>query len=294
MSQPPQIAITGASGYVGRQLMSAVNWERATWLGRKEMPNPGYARIEQYDDSNLAPHLQEADVVIHLAAVVRGRVAGEIAAANVELVRDLAAMIEQYNPRARLIFLSTDLATSQYSLYGRSKRRAEGLIDEISSDAVSVRASMIVGRKRCDQSSTFDALARYSRLKLLPLPGGGRFAVRPLWIGDIVDILDKLIDNRGREADRGVWSMYGEPIRLVDLMRKLAVSNNHKPHFLPFPMWCATCPGRLLQRIRPRTQVPIDFLVAVGEGGGDNREAPDLFRHLEKDRTGIDRILELV
>ena len=149
---------------------------------------------------------------------------------------------------------------------------------------------MIVGETGGPLAATFDALTNLSRLKVLPVPNGGRFLVRPLWIGDIVEVLHALIGRRGQDADRGVWSMYGASIRFVDLIRQLARAQGNKPLLVPFPVQCITWPGRALLRLRPRTQVPIDFLVALAEAA--KKEAPDVFQHLGIERTPVDRIVQ--
>lgn len=290
MADSPRLLITGASGYVGQQLMAAAAWEQAEWLGRKEVVTANYTRIRRYDEEHLAEYVRSADVVVHLAAAVRGRDQDAMIAANVELTSRLIGLMEKYNSDARLIFFSTDLATSEYSLYGRSKNRAEQLIGASALDAVCLRASMIVGEKRGPLAATFDALTKLSRLKVLPVPNGGRFLVRPLWIGDIVQVLHALIGRRGQDADRGIWSMYGASIRFVDLMRLLARAQGNKPLLVPFPVQCITWPGRALLRLRPRTQVPIDFLVALTEAV--KKEELDVFQHLGIERTPIDRIVQ--
>ena len=290
MADSPRLLITGASGYVGHQLMAAAAWEQAVWLGRKDIPTASYTRICCYDEEHLAEYVRSADVVIHLAAVVRGRDQDAMTAANVELTSRLLGLMEKYSPDARLIFFSTDLATSEYSLYGRSKSRAEQLIGASALDAVCLRASMIVGEEEGALVATFDALTKLSRLKVLPVPNGGRFLVRPLWIGDIIQVLHALIRRRGQDADRGVWSMYGASIRFVDLMRQLARAQGNKPLLVPFPVQCITWPGRVLLRLRPQTQVPIDFLVALTETA--KKEAPDVLQHLGIERTSIDRIVQ--
>ncbi len=78
MAEFPRVLITGASGYLGQQLMAATDWPEAVWLGRKEMGVTNYTRIGAYDRAHLAPYIKSADVVIHLAAVI-SNVAGTTA-----------------------------------------------------------------------------------------------------------------------------------------------------------------------------------------------------------------------
>ena len=54
MADSPRLLITGASGYVGQQLMVAAAWEQAVVVGPQRMLRPAnYTRIRRYDEESL-------------------------------------------------------------------------------------------------------------------------------------------------------------------------------------------------------------------------------------------------
>ncbi|HYE91737.1 MAG TPA: NAD-dependent epimerase/dehydratase family protein [Terriglobales bacterium] len=273
-----RVLVVGASGYVGRQLAALGGFPNARWVGRRAgVPLPGYVAVPRYDESSLAPHVRGQDVVLHLAALTRGRREAAMREANVETTRRLAATLRRHNPDARVIFASSDLASHGLSPYGRSKREAEDLLLAAGLDAVVLRAPTICGMPVPALTSSMQALKAMAARGTVPAPNGGRFAMRPLWIEDLAAVLGRLADRKGRAEDRGLWSAFGRPVGYDALIRTFAAQAGRRARIVPVPASLLAAAGRLLAAVNPDTAFPLDFLEAIGR---EPAHPPDVFAHL--------------
>ena len=275
--------VLGASGFVGRQLALAGLPGDVVRVGRSPDEGPDYHRVDAYDERSIRPLLGSCDVLLHLAAVTRGRREAQLRAANVDLVSNVMDWLHLENRGARVILFSTDLAAYSSSPYGRSKQEAEAILERSGTDAVTLRASLMAGRPDPDRPSTMASLKATASKRIALLPGKGRFTVRPLWIDDVANVITRLAERRGREADRGVWSMRGDPIRLHELVIALSEVGGTRPTILGLPVKGLIAAGKVLTTLAPSSRFPLDFLEAVADGEAD--QPPDIFGHLGLTKT---------
>jgi nucleoside-diphosphate-sugar epimerase len=133
-----RIAITGATGFIGRRICSLL--ESPRYRVRALARNAPAARrllasdVEIVTGDLASPEVlraavRDADAVLHLAGAVRGATRADFDAANVDGSAELLAAMDAVAPRARLLFFSS-LAAREPALshYAASKRRAEELL----------------------------------------------------------------------------------------------------------------------------------------------------------------------
>jgi len=113
-----KILITGAKGFIGRNLVVA--------LRRKDD-----ADVQEFDLDSVPRTLDEglasADVIFHLAGVNRPQKEGEFEEGNVNSLSQVLAGLELKKKRP-LIVLASSVQALLDNPYGRSKRRAEELL----------------------------------------------------------------------------------------------------------------------------------------------------------------------
>lgn len=115
MSRP--VAITGANGFIGRNL-------------RLRLQEAGYGTVAVPHDAapaEMAQALECAAVVFHLAGVNRPRDEAEFAAGNVGMTERLVAALRRLPTPLPVVFASSIQAAND-TPYGRSKRQAESLL----------------------------------------------------------------------------------------------------------------------------------------------------------------------
>jgi len=137
------IAVTGASGFIGRSICSHLLARdyavRALIRNPQKKPlhaSPDYASIcgDLADCDSLGRLLRGVDAVIHCAGVVRGAGQSRFDRVNVEGTRNLLLAMQDSESPPRLLHLSSLAAREpQLSFYAGSKRRAEQLLTNGSS-----------------------------------------------------------------------------------------------------------------------------------------------------------------
>ncbi|MCI0394199.1 MAG: NAD-dependent epimerase/dehydratase family protein [Chloroflexi bacterium] len=216
------ILITGSTGFVGRSLMQTLQEEgrpAKTYTGRMN------------DPLGLRAELLDVDTVVHLAsseARGRDRLLQHVDVEGTERLLEESRRMEV----RRLIFLSR-LNADPHSLYPllQAKGEVERLIRHSGLTYTILRSATLFGRD--DRFLNLIAgLAAWS-WPFVWLPGGGRVAMQPLWVEDLVrcllatldrpDLLDETVEVAGEERFR-----YGDVVRQI-----LAVTGLRRIRFSP-------------------------------------------------------------
>jgi len=115
-----KILITGAGGFIGKNLVSALRTR-------------GYGELLLYDadslEAALERHCAACEFVYHLAGVSRSRTQDELMQGNYSLTDTLLRTLLRYKNRSPVMFASSTQAALP-NLYGRSKKAAEELLDQ--------------------------------------------------------------------------------------------------------------------------------------------------------------------
>lgn len=243
--------VTGGSGFVGRRLLTRLAARTpVTALSRSapaaETAGVTWVRGDLLQPAGWAEALRECGSVIHLAAAT-GRVPrGDYARVNVEGTRRLLAACRQQGI-GKLLFVSSIAAGFETPLdypYARSKALAEELVRQAGVPFRIVRPTIILG----PEAPVLQGLRALARLPLLPLPGGGRVPVQPIWVDDLCDLLVELA---AQEPYAGETLELGGPevLSLAELLRRLGSAAGRRVRVLPLPtrptLALAAAAGRL-------------------------------------------------
>lgn len=169
-------AVTGATGFLGRHLVTALADEgwRVRALSRRdprgwEGPAPEVVRGDLDDADALDRLCRGADAVIHVAGLVRARGAAEFLAVNADGAGRVATASRREAPGAAFVLVSSLAAREpQLSPYARSKRAAEDAVQKVWEGRAQVaRPCAIYGAGDAAGLPLFRAAAR---LPVLPTP----------------------------------------------------------------------------------------------------------------------------
>ncbi|QIE57307.1 SDR family NAD(P)-dependent oxidoreductase [Pikeienuella piscinae] len=138
-------ALTGGTGFLGRHAAAALaaqGW-RLRMLARRmpDLPELAATPIELIPGRLSDPHalarlVEDAEVVIHMAGLVKARGEAEFMAANAEGTRALARAWRGHAPDARFVLVSSMAAREPaLSAYAASKRAGEAELTALAADA---------------------------------------------------------------------------------------------------------------------------------------------------------------
>lgn len=224
-ARPAVPFVTGIGGFVGRRVAAriAARGTPAVALIRSgPAVDSGEAiravRADLLDPAGYEGALRGCDVVVHLAAATGRASPAEHHRVNVDGTRALLGACERAGVR-RFVFVSSIAAgfpdTAGYP-YARSKIAAEECVRTSGLDFTIVRPTMIFG----PDSPVLVGLRRLAAAPVMPVFGGGRVLVQPIWVEDVAELVLAVADDA---ALRGDTIELGGPDRLplIELLRRI-------------------------------------------------------------------------
>jgi 2-alkyl-3-oxoalkanoate reductase len=191
-----RVALTGASGFVGRHLLERMLAEgfqvRALWRSAGAPAQPGLEICAGALESPaaLARLVCDCDAVVHVAAAIRGRSAAEFDEVNIAGTRRLAEAVAAHAPRARLVALSSLAAREPgLSWYAASKAAGEAVLLSSGQDWAILRPPAVYGPGDPALAPLWRALARGWLPRLGP--PAARFSL--LYVDDLVEAVMRLM-----------------------------------------------------------------------------------------------------
>jgi nucleoside-diphosphate-sugar epimerase len=278
------IALTGATGFIGRHLLTDLTARgyRVRVLLRRPTALPEGAASAVVGDLtrpiNMAAALSGVDAVVHsagLAHAMSGAPEDDYRTLNTEATRKLAEAAARAKVR-RFVFLSSIRAQVGASApgvvgegdpaeptdaYGRSKLEAERALAETGLDWVALRPVLVYG---ADVKGNMAALLRLARSPY-PLPLGGLTARRSLIALESLSAAVDAVLRAPGPLNRALIAADPDPLSLPEMIAALRQGLGRGPGLVPVPAGLLKLACRMTGREAQFARVA-EGLVACADG----------------------------
>ncbi len=188
MGKYSKVLITGASGFVAKNLRLYLSQKNTNLVSISRNDFQGFKHeckiISKYDEK-LLPHIQDADVLVHLVGIGRQSVDASYDEINDRLTRQITTLCTKTNIK-KIIYLSgLGVSHNTSSGYFISKYNAEQHIINSGLDYVIFRPSYILSR---DDSLT-KHLQQQIKNKEIRIPGSGKYLLQPIHMTDVLEVI---------------------------------------------------------------------------------------------------------
>ena len=219
MDEPKKIVITGASGFVAkniRKFLSLNNYKLISIARNnfKKYKNEEKIILEKYDDPSLLNEIKNADVLIHLVGTGKQSVDSDFESINVGLTKHFVNLSKKTKIKKFIYFSGLGVSSTTPLGYFISKYKAEILIQNSGLNYTIFRPSYIIGKD--------DLFTKYLKKQIqnssIEIPGSGKFLIQPIHINDVEQIVLKSILEK--KFDNQIFDLVGpEKISFKDYVR---------------------------------------------------------------------------
>lgn len=208
-----KILVTGAAGFVGRNLIPVLlkKGYRVTALVKDENEK---AKLKNMPVNIVVGDLSEIGswqnslkgsiVIVHLAAEISSKDPQTFVKNNVIATQNLIDAARKHGTKRIIHFSTAAINSTRKDPYSKTKKEQEARVIKSGIEYFVLRPSMMYGPG--DDKNVGWLIKTLKRLPVSPLPGGGQFGRQPVYIGDICQIVLRLI-----EAPRGnkIYEIHG-------------------------------------------------------------------------------------
>jgi nucleoside-diphosphate-sugar epimerase len=233
MSGRRRAAVTGASGYLGSRICTALESEGWEVIRLIRSPAEGQPRAYTYElDQDVSLEIRElltsTDLLVHAAYDLRLTRAADVWRVNVEGTRRLLDVARDAQVRRVLVLSSMSAYEGTTQLYGRAKLAIEAISQK--SGGCAVRPGLVYG---AGSGGMAGALRKLTHLPLVPLISGDP----RLYTAREDELLAAITRLAALDAlPVGLISVADPvPVRLRDLMTALAGQEGRRCRFVTIP-----------------------------------------------------------
>ena len=240
------VTVFGGSGFIGRYVAKALaehGWRvriaaRRPTLAFATQPSGKVGQINavqanlRYPDS-VARAVRDADAVVNLVGLLAQGGKQTFAALHSEGVRTIAEAAKAAGITRFVQMSAIGADPHSPAEYGRTKAEGEAAALRIIPETVIVRPSVVFG----PEDKFFNRFAALARIApALPLIGGGRGLLQPVFVGDVAEAIAAAVD--GTATPGTIYELGGPDVRsFAEIMRFVLETTGRRRALvsLPFP-----------------------------------------------------------
>lgn len=277
-----KIAITGASGFVGRHLVDALAdaGHRLRLIVHKSRPESRAGvsletvTASVHNSDSLAEAFRGVDLVFHLVGII---------AETKELTFEKTVSAGTHNVVAacracnvkRIIYLSAAGASSSaLSKYHQAKWKAEEAVRSSGLKYTIFRPSVIFGQGDGFVSTLVSLIRKFP---VVPIIGDGRYELQPVYVKDLVSILKDSV-RLDRTLNKTIEVGGPERLQFREIISTVKRVLKKKRGNIYLPLWFMRINALILERIMKPAPITADQLLMLKAGNiCDNRQLDEVF-----------------
>ncbi len=197
MVKPIQVVVTGASGFVAKNLRkylseNDVNLISISRNNFRTYKNEQKIISKDYKEKFILNKIKNSNALIHLVGIGKQSVEIDYEMINVELTKHIVNLAKK--AKIKKIVYNSGLGVSSKTSVGYfiSKYKAEKIIVNSGLNYTIFRPSYIVGKD--DLFTKF--LKKQIKIKTIEIPGSGQYSIQPIFINDVVKILFQSLNEK--------------------------------------------------------------------------------------------------
>lgn len=202
MDKLPQIVITGASGFVAKNLRKYLSEKNVHLISIsrknfKSFKNETKIISENYEEKSLLPKIKNSDALVHLIGIGKQSTKIDYESINVQLTQKIVNLSKKAKIKKFVYTSGLGVSTDISIGYFISKFKAEQSIIDSKINYTIYRPSYIVGKD--DLFTKY--LKRSVKKNKIIIPGSGKYSIQPVSIDDVTklifqSIIDKKFENK--------------------------------------------------------------------------------------------------
>lgn len=246
--------VFGGTGFIGRQIVRKLAREGYIIKVATRFPESAFflktagdvgqivpVACDYRDEASVESAVRGCDVVVNCIGILAERGKSTFEKIHVDLAARIAKACKDQNVQ-RFIHISALGCDVSRSRYGKSKKRGEDAVRQNFAEATILRPGVVFG----PEDDFFNMFARLSIiLPVLPLIGGGKTKMQPVYVGDVADaaIAASLCpDAPGRTFELGGPAV----LTFKEIYLRLAQETGRKPCLISVPWGLAKVQGFIL------------------------------------------------
>ncbi len=252
------VTVFGGSGFVGRHLVRALardNWRvrvatrrpdlafHLQPLGRVGQVNAVQANV-RYPDS-LAAALRGADAAVNLVGILAPWGKQTFDSVQAEGAGAVARAVAEAGLTNFVHMSAIGADARSHSAYARTKAQGEAAVLAAAPRARILRPSVVFG----PEDQFFNRFAAMARLTpALPLIGGGKTKMQPVYVGDVAEAGARLL--RGAGQDGATYELGGPAVRTMkELLDYVLATIQRRRLLAPLPFSVAAPLGSVISAV---------------------------------------------
>ena len=194
MVKYPKIVITGASGFIAKNLRKYLSKQNVDLISIsrsdfKKLNCESKIISKNYNEKNLLQKIKNSDVLIHLVGIGKQSVKNDYDMINTEFTKHIVNLSKKSKIKKIIYFSGLGVSPNTSLGYFISKYNAEKQIIDSGLDYIIFRPSYIVGKD--------DLFTKYLKKQIkngeIIIPGSGSYSIQPIHVIDVVKIIFEAI-----------------------------------------------------------------------------------------------------